>query len=196
MRLLTGSAPETSRTIPIAIRRSGDGQESEGTFVISLSDIAARPDVYSRVRKAETAYKKNVIQWRNMLERVRSNKSDPILRWQLADSILKFQVNLRTRWQFEAGNYRQAVARELAISKSVLGYLYRLRGVFSLDDVRSSGANWSKIQELLDVRNPEMMKAGMALLRKGQLKYDSDVRAFKRKANSQGNLRFGKHQRA
>ena len=168
----------------MAIRVPQDGADSEQTFVVSLGDVTRSPEVYTRLRGAEEAYRTLVARWRGQLGRIRSRKSDPVPRWKLADEIVGFRKKLQRTWRFEPTNYQEAIARDIRISKSALGYLVTLRERINLNDVTISRLNWSKLQELLDIKDSEMMRKCIQLIRAGKITSDEGIRDFKRLANA------------
>ncbi len=118
------------------------------------------------------------------MEEIKGNLSDPVPRWRLAEMVEKFRRRMAADWGFEPTNYRVAVSRDIGISESALDYILRLRSRFTVDEVENLGMNWSKFQEVLDIKDDARMRECLDLIRLGRIRFDTEIRAFKRRANA------------
>lgn len=171
-------------SIPVAIRRPQSASGLGGTFVISLLDAATSPDIYERLRSAEVAFQSRAKEWKELVTQIGNQRSDPVLRWRLAEKIVGFAHRMRTAWGFDVVNLVDAVAQEIEMSRSALGYVLRLRERFTLAEVKASKMTWSRFQEVLDIREEALMRECVRLLREGQIRSDAEIREFKHLANA------------
>ena len=172
--------------IPVSIRRPSNarGTSTSQAFVVSLEDIVSEPGVHESLRTAEGEYRDSLADWRGLISAIERNRSDPVLRWSLAESVDGFRRRMGTDWGLEPTNYLIAVSRDIGISDSALDYILRLRSRFTLEKVENLGMNWSKFQEVLDIKDDAHMEEGVDLIRSGQIKSRAEIREFKRRANA------------
>jgi hypothetical protein len=170
--------------IPVAIKRSAIADVGRGVFVVSLNDVVAREDTHAILRDAEREYSEAVKAWGKLLDKVKANRSDPLTRWRLGDGILRFQHRLRTEHRVDPTNLLEAVSKDLGISDSAVGYILKLRREFSLAEVKSLGVNWSKVQEILNIKNKRLMRECALQVKKRRSMSDQEIREFAKKANS------------
>ncbi len=170
--------------IPVSIRRRSHTQGAPRAFVVSLDDVVSAPNVHERLRRAERAYRDSLTEWRGLVTDIKRNRSDPVLRWRLAESVENFRRGMGADWGLEPTNYLIAVSQDIEISDSALGYVLRLRSRFTAEKVESSGMNWSKFQEVLDIKDDARMRECVDLIRLGRIRSRAEIREFKRRANS------------
>lgn len=171
-------------TIPVSIRKSSDPLRASRSIVISLDDALASEDVHARIREAEASYQQTLARSRIMLSEIKRLRSDPLLRWKLAEHVENLREHMENKWHFRPANLASALSRDLGLSESALNYALRLRTRFSRNEVSQSGVNWSKFQELLDIKSDDEMKRCFQMVKEGKLQGDSEIRTFKKKANS------------
>lgn len=172
------------RLTPIAIRRSSVNTGDKGRFVISLTDAISSPGLYERLQSAENEYRGSLPKWHKRVSRIREKGSGAVERWRLADDIIRFEEYLRSRWSIQPTNTLRAISLDLGISKSALGYMFRLRERFSLAQVKALKIGWSKVQEILDIEGDALMMKCIDMADEKILKSDGDIRKFKREANA------------
>ena len=169
--------------VPVAIRRPEGPASADHAFVASLSDVVASSDTYRKLQAAEAEYRTAIGKWKEALGVIASRRSDPVLRWRLADEIRRYERRMRSTWRLYPTNLLEAVSRDIGISDSALGYILLLRERFTLAEVKEAGLGWSKFQEVLDIRDDRDMRKCLKLIRQGRLRFDHEIREFKRRAN-------------
>ncbi len=180
---LVGEPGEDESVIPVIIRSATGSNNVTRSFVVALIDAVSSPDTHSKLQGGETDYRGAVRRWRGLVADIRRNRSDPVRRWKLADDIYSFEHLLKVKWGLEATNLVPAIARDIRLSIRALRLILRLRTRFRLNEVRAYGMNWSKFQEVLDIRDDEAMRRCIGLIQQGEVKRDSEIREFKLKAN-------------
>lgn len=155
----------------------------KSAFVVSLEDAMASRDHFERLRDAEIAYNTAIGEWQAIFKNISDNRSDPIMRWELANAISQFESKLRRKWNLQIENLVIAVSEELSISTFSLRYMLRLRERFSLKDVESYHLNWSTFREVLHIKNKEAMYKCLKLIKSGRIKGKKQIREFSKKAN-------------
>ena len=170
-----------SVVIPIQIKTPTGADPSVRSFVVEMADLV--PLGYSGVRLAEQQYWANVKEWRDLVAELRKRKSDPLARWQLGYEINRFFQTLKQNRGIVVTNQLEALSHDLGLSHDALGFILRMPVAFTRREVESSRLGWSKFQELMGIKNPSAMRECFRLLRLGKIKYDKEIRFFKRDAN-------------
>jgi hypothetical protein len=170
--------------VPVAIRRPTGPAAADHAFVASLSDVVASADVYRNLQSAEAEYRDAITRWKETLRVIASRRSDPVLRWRLAEEIRRYERRMRTAWRLYPSNLLEAVSRDIGISDSALGYILLFRERFTLSEVKAAALGWSKFQELLDIKDDREMRKCLKLVKRGRLRFDHQIRDFKRRANA------------
>lgn len=170
--------------VPVSIRRPLNAGGTAQAFVVSLEDVVSESGIHERLRAAEEAYRDSLADWRDVVSAIQRNRSDPLLRWSLAESVDGFRRRMGAEWGLEPTNYLIAVSRDIGISDSALDYILRLRSRFTLERVETLGMNWSRFQEVLDIKDETHMEMGIDLIKSGQLRSQAEIREFKRRANA------------
>src|SRR3989442_7947791 len=168
-------------TIPIQIKTPSGADPSVRSFVVGMTDLI--PLGYSGVRLAEQQYKANLPRWRALVFELRKRKSDPLIRWRLGNEIGRFFRMLQEKRGMMVTNQLEALSHDLGLSHDALSFIVRMPVVFSKSEVEASHLGWSKFQELMGIKDPASLRECFRLLRSGKIKFDSEIRSFKRKAN-------------
>jgi hypothetical protein len=171
----------TSEWIPIQIRTPTGADPSVRAFVVGMTDLI--PIGYEGVRFAQQQYKTNLSKWRRLVDDLREKKSDPLVRWRLGNEINRFFQVLGKRHGIVITNQVEALSHDLGLSPDAVSFIVRMPIVFSRPEVETSRLTWSKFQELMGIKDPASMRECFRLLRSGKIKYDREIRAFKRAAN-------------
>jgi hypothetical protein len=170
-----------SATIPIQIKTPSGADSSVRSFVVGMTDLI--PLGYEGVRLAEQQYRSSLSKWKRLVSELRMRKSDPVIRWRLGNEINRFFRLLETRRGMVVTNQLEALSQDLGLSHDALSFIVRMPVVFTKLEVEASHLGWSKFQELMGIKNESSMRECLNLLRSGKIKYDKEIRTFKRKAN-------------
>ena len=173
-----------NRTVPVVIRRSSLSPQNKGTFVVSLADAVSSLNFHENVQNAERDYGNAISRWARLVSGIEKDRSDTLLRWKLADDIATFRSHLRARWGIEPTNLVRAASLDLGFSYSSLKYMLCLREKFTLKEVRSNRITWGRYQEILDIKDDNLMKECINLVRRGVITSPGGIREFKKKAYS------------
>jgi len=168
-------------TIPIQIKTPSGADPSVRSFIVGMTDLI--PLGYSGVRIAEQEYKSNLSKWRALVSEIRDRKSDPLVRWRLGNNINRFFRLLQEKRGMVVTNQLEALSHDLGLSHDALSFIVRMPILFTKSEVEASNLGWSKFQELMGIKNPASLRECFRLLRSGKIRYDNEIRAFKRKAN-------------
>lgn len=175
---------EYDRAVPVAIRRSSLSPQNQGSFVVSLADAVSSVHFHENVRNAEREYRNAITRWARLVSRIDKDRSETLLRWKLADDIASFRSHLRIRWGIEPTNLVRAASLDLGISDTSLKYMLLLRKKFTLKDLKSGKITWGHCKVILEIRDDNLMRQCVKLVRTGQIRSEEGIREFKRKANS------------
>jgi hypothetical protein len=74
----------------------------------------------------------------------------------------------------------EALSRDLELSRSRLKYLIRFRTFYPTISQVSKKINWSKYQEMLDIKDATKRRICEKKILSGEMKTDADIRDFKR----------------
>lgn len=174
----------SNMAIPVVIRRSSLSPQNQGSFVVSLADAVSSVNFHENVQNAEREYRNAVTRWARLVSRMNKDRSDSLLRWRLADDVATFRSHLRARWGIEPTNLVRAASTDIGISNSSLKYMLCLREKFTLKEVRSNRITWGRYQEILDIKDDNLMRECINLVRRGVITSPGGIREFKKKANS------------
>lgn len=170
-----------SAAIPIQIKTPSGADRSVRSFIVGMTDLI--PLGYSGVRLAEQQYKANLPKWRALVSELRKRRSDPILRWRLGNEINRYFRTLQEKRGMVVTNQLEALSHDLGLSHDAISFIVRMPLLFTKSEVDASQLGWSKFQELMGIKDPTSLRECFRLLRSGKIKFDSEIRAFKRKAN-------------
>ncbi len=169
------------RTIPVQIKTPSGAEASVRSFVVGIGDLV--PIGYDRVRAAEDLYKAKVLKWRQLAQTLRLRKSDPRVRWRLGDDIDRFFSSLKRKYGIVVTNQLEALSYDLSLSHDALGFILRVPNLFTKAEVAQAGLSWSKFQEIMGITDATAMRDCFNLLKLGKIRYDKEIRAFKRAVN-------------
>jgi hypothetical protein len=151
--------------------------------IISLQDAIGESSQSQKLIQIQNKYTRLVDDWQKLLKEIGSNRNcmaDSRLQWKLADEIYLF-----IKWIENDGyvfaNVSEALSRDLKVSKSRLKYLIRFRTYYPAIVQISRKINWSKYQEMLDIKDSEIRKICEKKILSGEIKTDHDTRAFKKR---------------
>jgi len=167
--------------IPVQIKTPSGADSSVRSFVVGITDLI--PIGYEGVRAAEQQYRANVRKWRRFVETLRLRKSDPLIRWRLGNEIAHFFRTLEKKRRIIITNQLEALSHDLALSHDAISFIVRVPDLFTRAEVEQAGLTWSKFQELMGIKDVALMRQCFRLLKSGKIKYDKEIRAFKRAAN-------------
>jgi len=167
--------------IQVQIKTPSGADTSVRSFVVGITDLI--PVGYEVVRIAEEQYRVKVAQWMGLVEDLRTQKSDAVLRWRLGREVNRFFRAMAREQGIAVTNQLEALSHDLGLSHDALSFIVRLPLFFTKSEIEGSGLTWSKFQELLGIRNPIKMRQCFRLLRSGRIRYDREIRAFKYAAN-------------
>jgi hypothetical protein len=151
--------------------------------IVSFGDAIAHSEQSQRLIQIQNQYTAMVDRWQKMFTELRNSRrlmSDSHLQWKLADEIYSFDKRIEKAGYFFA-NASEALSRDLGVSRSRLRYLMKFRKHYPSIEFVSPKINYSKYQEILDIRNPKIREQCEKKILSGELRKDSDIRAFKRK---------------
>lgn len=170
--------------IPLEIMKIKDPDgESRYKAIVSFGDAVAHPEQSQKLIMIQNQYAELVDRWQRMFKELSNSRklmSDPHLQWKLADGIYSFDKRIEKDGYFFA-NASEALSRDLGVSKSRLNYLMKFRKYYPSIEFVSSRINYSKYQEILDIRNSKIREQCEKKILSGELRKDSEIRAFKRK---------------
>lgn len=170
--------------IPVAVKKSSNSENETRVFLISLEDAVSSPSIHKKINEAELFYNKAQERWLKIMSNIRKNKSNSLLRWKLGSDIEKTKSYIREKWGFEITNINEAVAESLNISKSSVRYITRASRRLRIEDLERMGINWSKVQEVIDIKDDKKMMRCLELISQGVITKDSEIRDFKKLCNS------------
>lgn len=170
--------------IPVEIRRitDPDGTSRLGAIAF-LEGVLSTPDIKSRLVAIEEEYFLLLKQCKEILSQTKTSAGRPNakLRWMLADKISIFLVSNAEKLGVVLVNHTDALHRDLGISESELRYIFRFYGKYKSANELDSRINWSKYRELMDFSDEELRRQCEALIKRGSIKSDEEIREFKRK---------------
>jgi len=170
--------------IPLEILKIKDPDgESRFKAIVSFGDAIAHSEQSQKLIQIQNQYTELVDHWQKKFKELRSNRklmSDSHLQWKLADEIHSFDKRIEKDGYILA-NASEALSRDLRVSRSRLKYLMKFRNYYPSIELVSPKINYSKYQEILDIRNPQIREKCEKKILSGELKKDSEIRAFKRK---------------
>ena len=163
----------TDEAVPIELKQSE--QTGKITAVVSFGDAVSSHGLGESVQSLEKEYMEYLADWREQMMKFKPPNSGHLARWHLADGIVSF-TNDAKRKGLEVANLREALIRDLPISKSSLGYIIRFRERYVSPDLLDSKLSWSSYRELLDFKSAARMRECEALIRKGRITSVSEIR--------------------
>lgn len=169
--------------VPVEIQTPAGADTSVRTFVVSLAS-AVKPQTFTKIRTAERKYRQATRRWNKEVELIRRDPSNAVLRWKLGHNMAIFFKAMEDELGVLVTNKRQALLRDLSVSKSDLGYTLRMPQRFKMEEVSRSGLRWSQFRELLDINDRDTMKRCMQLLIAGKVHTAEHIRSFSRKARA------------
>jgi hypothetical protein len=173
----------TSLEIPLEIIKTKDPDgKSSFKAIVSFGDAIAHSEQSQKLIQIQNQYTELVDRWQKAFTELRSNRklmADSKRQWRLADEIHLFSIRIEKDGYFFA-NASEALSRDLGVSKSRLNYLAKFRKHYPSIELVSPKINYSKYQEILDIRNPRVREECEKKILSGELQKDSDIRAFKR----------------
>jgi len=167
--------------------RDPDGRTSFKA-IISFGDAIAHSEQSQKLIQIQNQYTELVNRWQKMFTELRNNRrlmADSQKQWKLADEIYSFGKRIEKEGYFFA-NSSEALSRDLGVSKSRLNYLMKFRKYYPSIELVSPKINYSKYQEILDIKNPQIRQECEKKIISGELTKDSEIRAFKRKYRRSG----------
>jgi len=170
--------------IPLEIMKikDPDGQ-SRFKAIVSFGDAIAHSEQSQKLIQIQNQYAELVNRWQRIFTELRNSRklmSDSHVQWKLADEIYSFDKRIE-KDGYVFANASEALSRDLEVSKSRLNYLMKFRKHYPSIELVSPKINYSKYQEILDIRKPEIRELCEKMILSGELKKDSEIRAFKRK---------------
>lgn len=167
--------------LEIQIIRDPDGTVHFKAMV-SFHDAIADSSQSQKLIQIQSEYTKFVCTCRKLLEEIRGNRkflADSCLQWKLANEIYSFVKRIEKDGYIFANVY-EALSRDLELSKSRLNYLIKFRTYYPTISQVSKKINWSKYQEMLDIKDAAKRKICEKKILSGEIKTDHDIRNFKR----------------
>lgn len=161
--------------------RDPDGK-SRFKAIVSFGDAIAHSEQSQKLIQIQNEYTAMVNRWQKKFTELRNSRklmSDSHLQWKLADEIYSFDKGIEKDGYFFA-NASEALSRDLGVSRSRLRYLMKFRKYYPSLEFVSPKINYSKYQEILDIRNPKTRKQCEEKILSGELTKDSEIRAFKK----------------
>jgi len=150
--------------------------------VVGLADAVHNPDLQKEVRELETEYSKRLLDWRQRIRSMRNSRENLALRWNLADDISNFQKWAQTIG-LELVNFREALARDVALSETWITYLMRLRERYESLSLLDERIPWTRYHELLRFIDVNKMKQCEEQVKMGIVTSDSEIRRIRKIAN-------------
>ena len=169
--------------IQVEIRTPAQADPDVRAFVVSLAN-AVQPEMYRKLRTAERRYQEATRRWKSTLARIQSDPSNAVLDVAMNNprGVRGGQRRGQLRGHQRRLTHRQALLRDLMVTKSDLGYTLRVSERFDINDIRRSGLKWSRFRELLDIKDEDEMKRCMQLLLAGKIRTNEEIRSFHRTA--------------
>jgi hypothetical protein len=169
--------------IPLEIQMTKDPDgSSHFKAIISFQDAIADSSQSQKLIQIQTEYAELIDTCQKLLKRLRSNRelrTDSYLQWELADRIYSF-IKRVEKDNYAFANVSEALSRDLELSKRRLNYLIEFRTFYPEISQVSKRINWSKYQEMLDIRDATRRKICEKRILSGEIKTDAEIRAFKR----------------
>ena len=150
--------------------------------IVSFQDAIADTSQSQKLIRIQTEYTKFVFTCQKLLEGMRGNRkllADSCFQWKLANGIYSFVKRIEKDGYIFA-NVSEALSRDLRLSKSRLKYLIRFRTFYPTISQVSTRINWSKYQEMLDIKDGTKRKICERKILSGEMRTDRDIRNFKR----------------
>ena len=113
---------------------------------------------------------------------MRNSRENLALRWNLADDISNFQKWAQTIG-LELVNFREALARDVALSETWITYLMRLRERYESLSLLDERIPWTRYHELLRFIDVNKMKQCEEQVKMGIVTSDSEIRRIRKIAN-------------
>ena len=170
--------------IPLEIVKIKDPDgESRFKAIVSFGDAIAHPEQSQKLIQIQNYYAEWVSRRQKTLKDLRSSRkmmSDSHVQWKLADEIYSFYKRIE-KDGYVFANASEALSRDLDVSKSRLNYLMKFRTYYPTIERVSKKINWSKYQEILDIRNSKVREICERKILSGEIKTDSEIRSLKKK---------------
>ena len=170
--------------IPLEIMKIKDPDgKSRFKAIVSFGDAIAHSEQSQKLIQIQNQYTAMVDRWQKKFTELRNSRklmSDSHLQWKLADEIYSFDKKIE-KDGYVFANASEALSRDLGISKSRLNYLMKFRKYYPSLELVSPKINYSKYQEILDIRNSKIREQCEKKILSGELRKDREIRAFKRK---------------
>jgi len=167
-------------TVPVELKFSSESGKVKA--VVGLADAVHNPDLQKEVRELETEYSKRLLDWRQRIRSMRNSRENLALRWNLADDISNFQKWAQTIG-LELVNFREALARDVALSETWITYLMRLRERYESLSLLDERIPWTRYHELLRFIDVNKMKQCEEQVKMGIVTSDSEIRRIRKIAN-------------
>jgi hypothetical protein len=170
-------------SVPLEIikMRDPDG-ETRFKAIVSFQDGIAHTSESQKLIKIQNDYSELATSSQKSLKEIWSNRkrmADSHLQWKLANAIYSF-IKRVEKDGYAFANVTEALARDVGMSKSQLGYLIRFRTYYPTIDQVSKEINWSKYREIIDIRSSRTRRICEEKILAGEIKTDQDLRDFKR----------------
>jgi hypothetical protein len=136
-----------------------------------------------RLIQIQNQYTEMVSRWQEMFKELRSSRklmSESHLQWKLADEIYSFDKKIE-KDGYTFANVYEALSRDLGVSRSRLNYLMKFRTHYPSLTRVSKKINWSKYQEILDIKNSKVREICERKILSGEIRTDDQIRSLKKK---------------
>lgn len=176
--------------IPLEILKTTDSDgATHFNAIISFQDAIAQSSQSQKLVQIQNEYRRLVDSCKRLVGEIgssRTYKADSHLQWKLADNIYLFVKWIEAEGYVFA-NVSEALSRDLQFSKSRLGYLIKFRTYYPTIAQVSGEINWSKYQEILDIKDSKVRRLCEKKILSGEIKTDHDVRIIKKKLREETN---------
>jgi hypothetical protein len=141
-----------------------------------------QPTLSKEMIEIQEAYANLIEDCKAQLKKLESNRKtrgDPLLKWNLGDTLYRFMLSVEKRGYYFA-NFSTALSRDLGISVRQVNYLIEFVRTFPKKEQVHPEISWDKYKEILDIKSSPLQEIVIKKLLNSELKTREDIRKFKR----------------
>lgn len=166
----------SSEPIPAQIKILDLPQGCKNILVFSINDIFANTSVIRSKNEIVSEFENLITEIKSLLNNTPSSTPKKAL-WIIGRKTTKFRKETVKKYNVYITNLNEALANNLGISKSVMGYIVKFSN-FSLKRQIDEKISWSMYMEALNLPSRREFYLCIQLIKEGKLKNSNDVRNY------------------
>ena len=171
----------TEKIIEVFVELRFSGDNPRPLAVVGLGDALAGKEIAPRLEQVEEECALTIKQSKSILEQAGHRNSNPLVRWEIGDLVLKFLEKQREHG-FVILNHVETFAKGLGLAKSYLEAILRFRERYPDKSGIWKDIGWGKYYELVWFNDPTIMKKIEEQVRTGGL-LSKGIQEIRKKAN-------------